>query len=877
MMKLKNRISILLLVISIFFIDIGIVNAQENGEIGYAFLNSTAYEVPPSEAETVHMWNTRDNYYFNKSSGMQFTNHFKEYWSKNIFCLGYYSGDEWIKISCVDELDNFNRNIITDNITYVNATLWKYISYGAYDIRMGIRYHLLVNDTNLSVIISGENIGIDIPFDVGFAWIVKNVSLPGLGEDYIEVDGIDYYLNETRTESFINLTNNIYHFHDLTKYMDLAWSKNLNYRLNLSGTNQDDFRAILMINAGTFISGQKKQTTLTWIDADTVVESDPHPSIDQKNALHGPYWLNTTTGIIVYVNGPDTDMAYTITNDGGATWAESTIEVGSGHRPSVWFDQETPGDSGTNLNIFWIDHTTNGANDSDAKFVTVDVATGTIGTIRTVNDSITTTGFHQQVRTGMTKTVSGNIIACLETQVEIECYKSTDLFASDITAIANAFESTSSEDSLLLFPADTGDNNDAVGIFWDNSDNEISVKMYDDSMDTWNETLISGSMTIDTNNMGYDGSIRLSDNHILLVAHSNNDFALDDLMTWDLTVNSIASPTVTARTNIFTDQGESAQTGMLINQQNDDVYVSYLKGGTWGTAVDVVYHISTDGMVNWGSEINYSETTDDYRIIHGGRTVGNNGGRVQWSFFDDDDVIIYVNLVNDIEIDVAIPPVTPNVTVSVPIHSFIIFKFLDLQIPHIYFMNEVLESLTFKVIILFMDRLTVQGDIDAGGNVNVSGNLSGNMYYGEMWNYTPNVTAWDFQIDDANVYYNLSNINNASNRNGFDYVNNDTSSGGSYLISHFSGLYRATASVSLEASENSGLYALSVANDFVPSNTRNCYARNYLIKNQAKTMAISCLIRLHAGDIINMMIENEVSNRDVRIHAINLNLVRIGD
>ncbi|MCH7761634.1 hypothetical protein IIA15_09610 [candidate division TA06 bacterium] len=159
-----------------------------------------------------------------------------------------------------------------------------------------------------------------------------------------------------------------------------------------------------------------------------------------------------------------------------------------------------------------------------------------------------------------------------------------------------------------------------------------------------------------------DGVIRISDKHLLLVAHSNDNNSGDDLLTWDLTVNSIASPTITAKTNIFTDQGSSAQVAMVINQQNDDVYVAYLKGGSWLSLVDVVFHKSTNGMSSWGSELPYSQTTDDYRILHGGRTISNSGGKIQWVFYDDDDFGILVNLVNDVPIGLSgfVPPGVPG-------------------------------------------------------------------------------------------------------------------------------------------------------------------------------------------------------------------------
>ena len=101
--------------------------------IGYEFLDNNS---------VVHIWNTQYDYFFEKDAGIQLTNHYNDYWSKNIFCIGYYNNDEWNKIKCSDELTNFNKNIQTDNLTYVNATLWKDIEYGGYDLRLGVNYYL---------------------------------------------------------------------------------------------------------------------------------------------------------------------------------------------------------------------------------------------------------------------------------------------------------------------------------------------------------------------------------------------------------------------------------------------------------------------------------------------------------------------------------------------------------------------------------------------------------------------------------------------------------------------------------------------------------------------------------------------------------------
>lgn len=385
--------------------------------------------------------------------------------------------------------------------------------------------------------------------------------------------------------------------------------------------------------------------------ADTLVETAVQSSLDQRTALWGPYWSDESTGIVVFVDD-GVDLSFARTTDGGANWSTTEIDVGTVQAVACWYDKETPGDVGTLVHMTWIDFATN-----DVYYRTLDVADGSLGTQRTV-DGTMTAGSLGQNRIAITKTVSGNIIVAFVTASEIECYKSTDNFATAGTDIADVFEVAGQYDWCLLFPAATADDNDACALFWDASANELSVKMWDDSAGTWTETSISGSMSDDILHINMDGAVRHSDSHVLVAAHSNDDDAGDDLMTWDLTVDSIAAPTVTARTNIFTDQGESAQVSVFINQQNDDVYVAYLKGGTWTATVDVVFHISDDGMGTWGAEQAYSESApDDFRLVHAGRTVGDDGGRYQPSFYDADEVDIYINETNDIEIVAAAPAV----------------------------------------------------------------------------------------------------------------------------------------------------------------------------------------------------------------------------
>ena len=264
----------------------GASNPGGETPIGYEFLD---------DGKVVHIWNTQDDYYFDKSSGMQFSNHFQEYWSKNIFCIGYYSGGNWNKIKCADELGEFNRDIQTDNKTYVNATLWKDFAYSGYDMRLGVRYHLKTDDESLSVIIYGKNIGVDIPYDLGFAWIVTDWEIPDrntVGGDSIRINNSDYELNRTYNLLFKNMTKTYVDYiinettgeiignetivepipflrgYDYGSYLTINWNENLNYAVKMYGNgNQEDFYVALLINAGHFNPQQEKSTIIYWIDA----------------------------------------------------------------------------------------------------------------------------------------------------------------------------------------------------------------------------------------------------------------------------------------------------------------------------------------------------------------------------------------------------------------------------------------------------------------------------------------------------------------------------------------------------------------------------------------------------------------------------------
>jgi outer membrane protein assembly factor BamB len=319
--------------------------------IGYQFLDNN---------EVVHIWNTQDDYFFDVDSGIQFTNHYEDYWTRNIFCLGYYNSGQWNKIACADELNDFNKDIQTDNETYVNATLWKDISYGVYDLRLGVRYHLGLDDKNLSITIYGKNLGIDIPYDLGFAWKITNWEIPheDVGGDSIFVNNTDYELDGTFDLTFKDMQHSYFddelnetvveydsYFrgYDWTKFLRVDWNENLNYAIKMYGDgNQSNFYVVLLINAGHFNPNQEKSTTFKWIDAEGdytgeyFTPSYPHGIEYYNNYLYIPSdaydrvdkytTYGSKSSVFDLVDG--NDVPHGVTTNGTFIWVGDILDAG---------------------------------------------------------------------------------------------------------------------------------------------------------------------------------------------------------------------------------------------------------------------------------------------------------------------------------------------------------------------------------------------------------------------------------------------------------------------------------------------------------------------------------------------------------------------
>ncbi len=160
-------------------------------------------------------------------------------------------------------------------------------------------------------------------------------------------------------------------------------------------------------------------------------------------------------------------------------------------------------------------------------------------------------------------------------------------------------------------------------------------------------------------------------------------------------------------------------------------------------------------------------------------------------------------------------------------------------------------------------------------NIETYGNFTGNQFYGEMWNYSAGGVGWQFDIDTSDTYYNMTSLA-VGELNGFNHTEAAGSDGGSYLTAMVKGLYKMSMSISFNSEANGGLYGMAVVENFEVDNHRDCYARREATSSVGN-VGITCLMHLEVGGIVNIQVENENTNRDMYIHTVNLNLMRVGD
>ena len=392
--------------------------------------------------------------------------------------------------------------------------------------------------------------------------------------------------------------------------------------------------------------------------ADITIIADSTSSIIERDGLWGPYWTSPSVGYVVTIES-SSDIEVWKTTDSGATWTHQDVAgepTGSQQRSmAVWFDQETPGNSGTIIHIAFVNSIIN-----RIVYIAFKTSDDTYETSQSV-DVLTISGTNTDTDVSITVSKSGRIYVCTRGDYEKDVEDTDHSMRSSSDGFVSNDESelspySSDEEVIKLFPGDAADEDDICAVVFDGVNRDIEFWKFDASANTWGKTAIDtdiGTNSIEARRFKglFDAAIRHSDGNILVAYFNNWHDAAGDFKAVDI---SQATPTITSKTNLHTNIDDSAFPSILINQQNDDVYVAYAGSDAGDEDLDATvlcyFKKSTDGMANWGSEQTYGILNDDIKKTSLGRTIGNAGGRIMPTFFNQDLADILVNDGNDIEI-----------------------------------------------------------------------------------------------------------------------------------------------------------------------------------------------------------------------------------
>jgi len=313
------------------------------------------------------------------------------------------------------------------------------------------------------------------------------------------------------------------------------------------------------------------------------------------------YVVQTLSGVLylVYLQR-DQDVYFIKSSNNGLSWSVPTlIFTGTVTAISVWYDRW----SNVSGNLIHIAYT---------ESVGSDILYRNINTASSDALSTQTTVFAgASVANGGALTITRGrngdlrVAGSIDAGTEDGAWSSTDVGATWTDTIADPSEGAT-QDQYLLLPGWNADTADVMLIFWDASANELSVKRYDDSANTWAETSIATSMTDVAATSSFPhlaACVDIANSRNIIVAWSAVDTANANLRCWIVTDTTITETSANVVLNSTDDQGGC---GVALDTVSGYWYVIYggLSDGsqTWQSAIQLYYKYSTDGGATWSTE-----------------------------------------------------------------------------------------------------------------------------------------------------------------------------------------------------------------------------------------------------------------------------------
>jgi len=324
------------------------------------------------------------------------------------------------------------------------------------------------------------------------------------------------------------------------------------------------------------------------------------PLIDQYTGAGRLYEVQTASGARYHIFiDTGSDVFYKKSVDGGLSWGQPiSIFTGTVIAVSLWYDGWSGG-AGGKIHIVYTE--TGG---SDILYRSIDTASADALSTQTTVFAGSSAIAGGALTIWRERNGDLRVAGAIDAGTEDGAWSSTDVGATWGDTIADPSEGGTT-DQYLGLPGWNADTADGMIIFWDASADELSVKRYDDSANSWAETSIAATM-VDTTAANtfphYAAAVDIVNSRNVVVAWSRVDFATAKLRCWTITDSAITEVTnvVSSSTD---DQGLCA---IAIDVYTGRWYVFYCGktdgSESWNATINVYYKVSQDSGTTWGAE-----------------------------------------------------------------------------------------------------------------------------------------------------------------------------------------------------------------------------------------------------------------------------------
>lgn len=354
------------------------------------------------------------------------------------------------------------------------------------------------------------------------------------------------------------------------------------------------------------------------IAADVAVSNTSSSILERHgNSGYASVFVDDAVGYKFYVGSDDT-CYYASTTDSGATWSagqqfNSLSDCGS---ISVWYDQWTPGSSGSNIHIVTLHPD---ASRDDIRYERLNTSNDTLlvgGTGAVLSDDHSIGISHAAAKPALTRATDGTLYVALADNSDafIEACASNCQISSNWSEAGTSPLEEETGDLQVLAPLLDGD---ILLINRVRTDDDIRSKEWDSSTNSWDVSWIPLDVNAPESAV-YEVAMSAvtepdsGDVYLAYVADHNNFSTADH----DIRTAVYSGGSWTQTSNVLTNDSRGiTNLSTALDGNNDAVYVTYGARATIGvaTSTDIYWASSTDAMSTWSNEAGpLNATSDDF-------------------------------------------------------------------------------------------------------------------------------------------------------------------------------------------------------------------------------------------------------------------------